>query len=168
VVAALAEFGISNPQPVTAADAIRRGLVLGYVTGTISGADERHAEFDGGWLLAALKRAMPVPWPRRVLQDELVDHGPVRSPSRSATPPQAAEILGFGGISSDTMTGDVADGDGCKSAENLNCGGVADRGKGSTGMTAFEDSHVYREGHRILCNPGCCCGTAVRRRDARG
>jgi hypothetical protein len=39
-VTALAEVGISNPQPVTAAEAIRRGLVLEYVTGKISAADE--------------------------------------------------------------------------------------------------------------------------------
>jgi hypothetical protein len=39
-VAALAEVGISKPQPVTAAEAIRRGLVFEYVTGKISAADE--------------------------------------------------------------------------------------------------------------------------------
>jgi hypothetical protein len=52
-------------------------------------------------------------------------------PSRSATPPQAAEILGFGDFSSATKTGDVADGNGRKPAENLICGGVADRKRGS-------------------------------------
>jgi hypothetical protein len=65
------------------------------------------------------------------LQDELVDHEPRGIPSRSATPPQAAEILDFGDLSSATKTGDVADKNGRKSAENLICGGVADRGKGS-------------------------------------
>jgi hypothetical protein len=39
-VAALAEFGVSNPRPITAAEAIRRGLVFEYVTGKVSAADE--------------------------------------------------------------------------------------------------------------------------------
>jgi hypothetical protein len=36
----LAEFGISNPRPITATEAIRRGLVFEYVTGKVSAADE--------------------------------------------------------------------------------------------------------------------------------
>jgi hypothetical protein len=49
------------------------------------------------------------------------------SPFTSATPPQATEILDYGGISSATKTSGVADKNGSKPAENLNCGGAADQ-----------------------------------------
>jgi hypothetical protein len=39
-IAALAEFGISNPRPITAAEAIKRRLVFEYVTGKIPAADD--------------------------------------------------------------------------------------------------------------------------------
>jgi hypothetical protein len=68
-VAALPEVTIRNPQPITAAKAIRRGLVFEYVTGRFRRQMSDLSHFDC-WLLGAMKRAMSVPWS----QEGLVVH----------------------------------------------------------------------------------------------